>query len=334
MNRLTRRLAAVAAAGAALVVAPAAMASGDKIELSVVSSPAAVRLGRRRADRDRGTRRNVVRRGRRDAERRRRPLRLRAGSRREPPARRRPDRPAARREPADREGREGQFASRQAQARQQPDPGPDLLRPAPGAVRLRDDEQRRPGWGCRRSRSRRPARRRPSCRTSIARPRTRTTWLPYDPASPPPASAIVQTTTMDGLTVPMIVRWERGVINRFMYSILVLSPFSQTSTLDLSAWNRKALFSFSGGVAIGHTQGAAERRRHALPRPACRWATPSSTRPARARTRTTTSSSAARRRSCSRTTSSRSTRSPSTRSLSAAPAARSSSTSTGRTIPG
>ena len=62
---------------------------------------------------------------------------------------------------------------------------------------------------------------------------------------------------MDGLTVPMIARWERGVINRFMYSILVLSPFSQTSTLDLSAWNRKALFSFSGGVAIGHYQGAA-----------------------------------------------------------------------------
>ena len=65
------------------------------------------------------------------------------------------------------------------------------------------------------------------------------------------------TTTMDGKTVPMILRWERGVINRFMYSILMLSPGSQTATPDLSAWNRKALFSFSGGVAIGHTQGAA-----------------------------------------------------------------------------
>ena len=82
-------------------------------------------------------------------------------------------------------------------------------------------------------------------------------YLDYNPASPPPASSIEMTTTMDGKTVPMILRWERGVINRFMYSILMLSPGSQTATPDLSAWNRKALFSFSGGVAIGHTQGAA-----------------------------------------------------------------------------
>ena len=82
-------------------------------------------------------------------------------------------------------------------------------------------------------------------------------FLDYDPAAPPPPSSIEMTTTMDGKTVPMILRWERGVINRFMYSILMLSPGSQTATPDLSAWNRKALFSFSGGVAIGHTQGAA-----------------------------------------------------------------------------
>ena len=82
-------------------------------------------------------------------------------------------------------------------------------------------------------------------------------FLDYNPASPPPASSIEMTTTMDGKTVPMILRWERGVINRFMYSILMLSPGSQTATPDLSAWNRKALWSFSGGVAIGHYQGAA-----------------------------------------------------------------------------
>ena len=82
-------------------------------------------------------------------------------------------------------------------------------------------------------------------------------FLDYNPASPPPASSIELTTTMDGKTVPMILRWERGVINRFMYSIMMLSPGSQTATPDLSAWNGKALFSFSGGVAIGHYQGAA-----------------------------------------------------------------------------
>jgi hypothetical protein len=102
----------------------------------------------------------------------------------------------------------------------------------------------------------------PTCETPtvvsyVYLPPTGTTWLAYDPAAPPPASSIRQTTTMDGLMVPMIARWERGVINRFMYSILVLSPYSQTSALDLRAWNRKALFSFSGGVAIGRTQGAA-----------------------------------------------------------------------------
>ena len=102
----------------------------------------------------------------------------------------------------------------------------------------------------------------PTCETPtvvsyVYLPPTGTTWFPYDPAAPPPASSIRQTTTMDGLMVPMIVRWERGVINRFMYSIMVLSPYSQTSAVDLRAWNRKALFSFSGGVAIGHYQGAA-----------------------------------------------------------------------------
>src|SRR5687767_3086761 len=40
MNRFTRRLAVVAAVGAALVAAPAALATPDSVELSVVSSPA------------------------------------------------------------------------------------------------------------------------------------------------------------------------------------------------------------------------------------------------------------------------------------------------------
>jgi len=82
------------------------------------------------------------------------------------------------------------------------------------------------------------------------------TFLDYNPASPPAASSIAQTTTIDGKTVPMIIRWERGVINRFMYSIMMLSPASQTATPDFSAWNKKLLFSFSGGVAIGHYQGS------------------------------------------------------------------------------
>ena len=91
------------------------------------------------------------------------------------------------------------------------------------------------------------------------------------------------------------------------------------------------MFSFSGGVAIRALPGQPERERHALPQRPADGLTPSSTRPARARTRTTTSSSAARPRSWS---------GPLRLGLrgagvhgraSAAPAARSSSTSTGRT---
>jgi hypothetical protein len=111
----------------------------------------------------------------------------------------------------------------------------------------------------------------PTCETPtvvsyVYLPPTGTTWFPYDPAAPPPASAIRQTTTMDGLTVPMIARWERGVINRFMYSIMVLSPYSQTSAVDLRAWNRKALFSFSGRRRDRAHAGCCQWRRHALPR--------------------------------------------------------------------
>ena len=65
--------------------------------------------------------------------------------------------------------------------------------------------------------------------------------------------------------MPLIIRWERGVINRFMYSIAMLSPASRGPAPDLSAWNGKLLYSFSGEVAIGRS-GRRERRRHAPPR--------------------------------------------------------------------
>jgi hypothetical protein len=80
-------------------------------------------------------------------------------------------------------------------------------------------------------------------------------WKPYDPTADRPAD-MAQTTTSDGRSVDFIVRWERGTINRFIYSIAMLSPDSQdVATPDLSAWNRKAIFYFEGGVGIGHYQG-------------------------------------------------------------------------------
>lgn len=86
-------------------------------------------------------------------------------------------------------------------------------------------------------------------------------WADYDPNAPPPAD-LAQTTTMDGDTVDYIVRWERGTINRFIYSIAVLSPDAQDeSTPDLSAWNRRLIYYFQGGVGIGHYQGDPSRDR-------------------------------------------------------------------------
>lgn len=56
--------------------------------------------------------------------------------------------------------------------------------------------------------------------------------------------------------VPFIVRWERGTINRFIYSIAMLSPAAQDSnTVDTSGWNKRLLMAFQGGVGIGHYQG-------------------------------------------------------------------------------
>jgi len=77
----------------------------------------------------------------------------------------------------------------------------------------------------------------------------------YLPGDPKPAD-MAQTTTMDGDTVDYFVRWERGTIDRFIYSIAMLTPFdSDPDELDTSAWNGKLIYYFQGGVAIGHDQG-------------------------------------------------------------------------------
>ncbi|MEN8041750.1 MAG: DUF6351 family protein [Actinomycetota bacterium] len=87
------------------------------------------------------------------------------------------------------------------------------------------------------------------------------TWADYDPDGPRP-SDMTTTETMDGDTVDYIVRWERGTINRFIYSIAVLSPESQEiGDPDLSAWNDRLIYYFQGGVAVGHYQGDPSGRR-------------------------------------------------------------------------
>ena len=82
-------------------------------------------------------------------------------------------------------------------------------------------------------------------------------FLPLaDPTGPLPAN-IATTTTLGGQTVPYIVRWERGTINRFIYSVAMLAPTTEAdpNQPDDSLWNGRLVFSLEGGVAIGRTQG-------------------------------------------------------------------------------
>ncbi len=82
-------------------------------------------------------------------------------------------------------------------------------------------------------------------------------FLPLaNPGGPLPAD-IATTTTLDGQTVPYIVRFERGTINRFVYSVAMLAPTTESDPdqPDDSLWNGRLVFSLQGGVAIGHHQG-------------------------------------------------------------------------------
>ena len=91
---------------------------------------------------------------------------------------------------------------------------------------------------------------------------TEGTWKPFDPSGPRPTD-MATATTLGGLTFDFVIRWERGTINRFIYSIAMLSPGGPNPTNpaapNLSAWNRKLLYKFEGGVGIGHYQGTPSR---------------------------------------------------------------------------
>ena len=49
---------------------------------------------------------------------------------------------------------------------------------------------------------------------------------------------MTQTTTSEGETVDFVIRWERGTINRFVYTIAVLDP-TASGPSSLPHWNGK-----------------------------------------------------------------------------------------------
>ncbi len=69
---------------------------------------------------------------------------------------------------------------------------------------------------------------------------------------------VAMTTTVLGETVPYLVRWERGTMNRFIYSVAMLVPATESgaSDPDDSLWSGRLVFSLQGGVAIGRSQGS------------------------------------------------------------------------------
>ncbi len=86
--------------------------------------------------------------------------------------------------------------------------------------------------------------------------RTASGWSPYTPGTTP-ADAVA----VPPYGSPFVVFLERGVINRFIYTIAIPVPTPATAggPVDLSRWNDALIYKFQGGVAIGHYQGNPSR---------------------------------------------------------------------------
>lgn len=81
------------------------------------------------------------------------------------------------------------------------------------------------------------------------------TFKPHpDPKGALPPDA-VSTTTIDGRSVPYIVRVESGVINRSIYRLAVLDDPSTTG-VAADGWNNRLAVTFGGGCGTQYNQGA------------------------------------------------------------------------------
>ena len=92
-----------------------------------------------------------------------------------------------------------------------------------------------------------------------AAPPTNNCFKPYTPGSTP--ADLATTTTTAGLTVPYIVRVERGTINRGIYDIAVLfDPSQPWSALSPQAqWNGKVVYSFGASTGQPRLQFRSEQ---------------------------------------------------------------------------
>jgi hypothetical protein len=75
-----------------------------------------------------------------------------------------------------------------------------------------------------------------------------------DPATLPDD---VARATVDGRSVPYVVRIERGTVDRAVYEIAALHDGEDPSpTRTHGAWNRRLIYTFGGGCNVGYHQGA------------------------------------------------------------------------------
>ncbi len=79
-------------------------------------------------------------------------------------------------------------------------------------------------------------------------------FLPLaDPKSKP--ADVAMTTTINGKTVPYIVRVESGVIDRSIYRMAVLDDPSTNEFSASEGWNGRLALSFGGGCGTAYNQG-------------------------------------------------------------------------------
>jgi Tannase-like family of unknown function (DUF6351) len=85
-------------------------------------------------------------------------------------------------------------------------------------------------------------------------------FAPYDPGNPPAAGLVAATTTDERVTVPYIVRVERGTADRGIYDVAVLADPSGSWTPWASqpGWNHKILWAFGASTAPHHSNGLPE----------------------------------------------------------------------------
>jgi hypothetical protein len=88
----------------------------------------------------------------------------------------------------------------------------------------------------------------------------------YHPDNPPPAASVATTTTDQGRTVPYVVRVEKGVMDRGLYTIAVLAdPRNRLSaTHPDPAWNHKLASPFGGSCNPRHVQEPVDTGSNAL----------------------------------------------------------------------